>query len=230
MIHGKILLIEDDLDLGKTLKKLLEHEGYQVTWHPNLTLARSEVDGNYHLVILDWMLPDGQGVDFLRELRNFHPLLPVIFLTARADLIDKILGLESGANDYLTKPFEMRELIARIRVQLRIGRPTPLTSTIENTKIVIEQLEILLLSRQVFFQGKEIELTKMEFELLKLLAQFPGRVFSREELLNKVWGYENYPTTRTVDTHVLQLRQKICDGLIQTKRGIGYYLHLEIPS
>jgi DNA-binding response OmpR family regulator len=141
-------------------------------------------------------------------------------LTARTDLVDKVLGLETGANDYMTKPFESRELVARIRVQLR-ERPTEIKKA-EN--ISIGKLSINVPEREVVYDGKKITLTKMEYELLKLLAENPKQTFSRENLLDKVWGYENFPTTRTVDTHVLQLRQKLSDELIETVRGLGYRL------
>jgi Response regulators consisting of a CheY-like receiver domain and a winged-helix DNA-binding domain len=167
------------------------------------------------------MLPDGQGIDFLKEMRGEHPQMPIIMLTAKTELIDKVLGLESGANDYITKPFEPRELIARIRVQLRENKGT---SEKEVKVIEVHSLKIDLEKRDVIFGDKPLELTKMEYDLLRLLAESPGRVFSREEILNKVWGFENYPSTRTVDTHVLQLRQKISEDMIETMRGIGYRL------
>ncbi len=217
----RVLLIEDDESLGRSLKELLEREQFGVQWCSNLSSVRALDILNYQIIILDWMLPDGQGIDFLKELRQKSILIPVIMLTARADLIDKILGLESGANDYLTKPFEPRELIARIRVQLRNVGDTP-RATNEQNKLSAHGLEFNLDTREVFYLDKKLELTKMEFDLLKLLVETPGKVFSRDELLNKVWGYENYPTTRTVDTHILQLRQKTDEKLIETVRGIGY--------
>jgi DNA-binding response OmpR family regulator len=167
------------------------------------------------------MLPDGQGIDFLKEMRIDYPQIPIIMLTAKTELIDKVLGLESGANDYITKPFEPRELIARIRVQLRENK----NNVEKEIKLIeVHTLKIDLEKRDVTFNEKMLELTKMEYDLLRLLAESPGRVFSREEILNKVWGFENYPSTRTVDTHVLQLRQKISEDIIETMRGIGYRL------
>lgn len=220
-----IHLIEDDESLGKGLKTLLTQEGFEVIWSPSLAKARENVNQPIQLVILDWMLPDGQGLDLLKEWRQNKIKIPVIMLTAKAELIDKIVGLETGANDYMTKPFEPRELLARIRVQLRMALgPGGALGELEEEIVKIRELEIHPRERKVFFDGKEIEMTKMEYELLKLLAGSPGRVFPRDEILNKVWGYENYPTTRTVDTHVLQIRQKTTDDLIQTKRGVGYYL------
>ena len=201
---NKILLIEDDSSLGPAIKSTLTQEGYQVDLSENLEKARVSLKEEYDLVLLDWMLPDGQGVDLLKEI-NFK--VPVIMLTARADLIDKVLGLESGANDYITKPFEPRELLARIRVQLR-DKDGANKKEVSN-EITNKNLTLKLDERSVIYNQKEITFTKMEFDLLHLLMSNPKMVFSREKLLDEVWGYENYPTTRTVDTHVLQIRQKI---------------------
>ncbi len=214
----KILLIEDDSSLGPTLSKTLEQEGYQVELATNLAKAREHQYQTYDLILLDWMLPDEQGVDLLREIKS---QAPVIMLTARTDLIDKVLGLESGANDYITKPFEPRELIARIRVQLRNTKGHPHKDS-EGEILEIGQIKFNLIEHKLFYQGHEVSMTKMEFNMLYLLAKNPNRVYSREKLLDEVWGYENYPTTRTVDTHVLQIRQKISNEVIETVRGVGY--------
>lgn len=227
---NRILLIEDDQSLGATLTRFLSDEGYDVTLATTLQEGKArfkEVNGEqaYRLIVLDWMLPDGQGIDFLNELRGRSLRTPVIMLTARTELIDKVIGLESGANDYVTKPFEPRELVARIRAQLRghSGRESKSRDrSSENEVLEIGELKINYATREVFFQDKKIEMTKMEYDFLRLLAEHPNRAFSREEILNKVWGYENYPSTRTVDTHVLQIRQKLRDELIETVRGIGY--------
>lgn len=222
----KILLIEDDTNLGASLSKYIRGEGYDVTLCENLAQAREKIQEAHHLIILDWMLPDGQGIDYLRELRAQKLASPIIMLTARTELIDKVIGLESGADDYITKPFEPRELVARIRVQLRSShQKRSHDSALEF--IEVEDLHLDLARREVTFQGQKVEFTKMEFDFLKLLAESPNRAFSREEILNKVWGYENYPSTRTVDTHVLQIRQKLRDDLIETVRGIGYRLRAE---
>lgn len=212
----KVLLVEDDASLGPALKKTLEQNSYQVTLAPNLAKAREEEFIDYDLILLDWMLPDGQGIDLLKDISG---KAPVIMLTARADLIDKVLGLESGANDYLTKPFETRELIARMRVQLRQPQLNPLD---EVQEFKTDEVHFNLSERKIFFQEAEVIFTKMEFDLLYLLAKHPKQIFSREKLLDKVWGYENYPTTRTVDTHVLQIRQKLSNDIIETVRGVGY--------
>lgn len=216
----KILLIEDDQSLGESLVKYLKNEGFSVHWCLRLSEAKEKMNDllSLDLILLDWMLPDGQGIDFLKMIRAQKNSVPVIMLTARTDLLDKVIGLESGSNDYMTKPFEPRELIARIRVQLRMLQQS------ESDPILIERkdLKIHTTEREVFYKNKEVYLTKMEFDLLKLFAENPGRPFSRDELLNKVWGFEFSSSTRTVDTHVLQLRQKFEEDLIETVRGIGY--------
>lgn len=215
----RILLVEDDFNLGNSIKETLGKEGFDIKLVDSLEMARQEDPHNYNIILLDWMLPDGQGIDLLRELRAQQVTQPVIMLTARADLIDKVLGLESGANDYVTKPFEPRELVARIRVQLRDRVKMPESN---NGKLIIGKLQMDTNNRTCFYDDEEIILTKMEFDLLYLLGSHPKQTFSREKLLDKVWGLENYPTTRTVDTHVLQLRQKLGSNLIETVRGIGY--------
>ena len=216
----QVLIVEDDENLGKSLKKILEEEGHQTYLAPTLARAREFLNENLDVIVLDWMLPDGQGIDFLRDLRAKNQVVPVIMLTARTDLIDKVLGLETGASDYMTKPFESRELVARVRVQLR--DKSPLKSA--DLKITVGKIVIVDLDKEVFYDGKKVIFTKMEYELVKLLAENPRQTFSRENLLDKVWGYENFPTTRTVDTHVLQIRQKTSDDIIETIRGLGYRL------
>lgn len=218
----QVLIIEDDENLGKSIKKIVEQEGMIAHLATNLTEARSIISDSMDVIVLDWMLPDGQGIDFLREIRARNNFTPVIMLTARTDLIDKVLGLETGASDYMTKPFESRELVARIRVQLREKNNT--LDKEKDERIVVGKLIINTKEREVLFDGRKINLTKMEYELLKILAENPKQTFSRENLLDKVWGYENFPTTRTVDTHVLQVRQKISDDIIETVRGLGYRL------
>lgn len=199
-------------------------ESFDVQWVTSIAQAKTLDFTKFDLFIFDWMLPDGQGIDLLKTLRGENILSPIIMLTAKTDLIDKVLGLESGANDYVTKPFEPRELLARIRVQLRQGSNSS-GGNVENKGLVeISHLKIDLDTREVFWKGEIVDMTKMEFDFLRLLAENPNRALSRDEILNKVWGYDSYPSTRTVDTHVLQLRQKLEENLIETVRGIGYKL------
>lgn len=223
----KILIVEDDESLGTSLKQYLTDESFDVTWAKSIEEAKAQTVDDFKLLILDWMLPDGQGIDLLKDLRGEGKKQPVIMLTARTDLIDKVIGLESGASDYITKPFEPRELVARVRVQIRdkVDSQPDATNTAEVLKL--KNLTIDSIQRIVSIDDNTLEFTKMEFDFLKLLAESPNRAFSREEILNKVWGYENYPTTRTVDTHVLQIRQKIGEDWIETVRGIGYRLKFE---
>ncbi len=222
----KILLVEDDVSLGKGILDFLKMEGFDACWAQTLEEARKVDLAPINLIIQDWMLPDGQGIDFLKEIRAKNIKTPMIILTAKTDLIDKVVGLESGANDYITKPFESRELLARVRVQLRIGEQGGATGKEVDTKgvLTLGKLKIDNDTREVTWDGELVELTKMEFDFLKLLVENPNRALSRDEILNKVWGYECYPSTRTVDTHVLQLRQKFNEQLIETVRGIGYKL------
>lgn len=222
----QILIIEDDENLGNSIKKIVESEGMAALLVDSLLKAKAVHFESIDVIILDWMLADGQGIDFLRELRALNKQTPVIMLTARTDLVDKVLGLETGANDYITKPFETRELVARIRVQLRDKSSAIIKE--KDECIIVGKLLIHTLEREVLFDGKKINLTKMEYELLKILAENPKQTFSRENLLDKVWGYDHFPTTRTVDTHVLQVRQKIADEIIETVRGLGY--RMAIPK
>lgn len=230
-MNHKILLVEDDLILNEAITKILKEEKYTVLSCHDVKSALEELKNPLvspiDLAILDWMLPDGQGLDIVKEIRRSNHSLPLIMLTARNDLIDKVIGLESGANDYMTKPFETRELLARIRVQLRYKNQTInlVNNSTPNEQILTQgHLSFDGHNREFSYQKKSLSLTKMEYEFLKLLIENPKKTFAREHLLDLVWGYENYPTTRTIDTHVLQLRQKISEDVIETVRGLGYRL------
>lgn len=212
----RLLLVEDDPNLMESLASFLRFEGFEVIQAFSLAEGRVRMAESPRLVILDWRLGDGQGVELLKEWREKAIFCPVILLTARTELIDKVLGLELGANDYVTKPFEPRELLARIRVQLRHQTPE-VEVTLEGAGI-----SLCVKTREVRWNGQPVALKKMEFELLKVFLENPDKVFSRDELLNTVWGYDNYPTSRTIDTHVLTLRQKFGDQPFETIRGIGY--------
>lgn len=217
-MKNKILIVEDDREIARSLAEYLRSESFEVDVAQNAAEFQ-KLKLNYDLLIMDWMLPDGQGIDLLKQIRaQKQSGVPVIFLTAKSDLIDKVLGLESGAQDYLTKPFDRRELLARVRVHLR-DAVRPVLNEIE-----IGSLKVILAGRELYYNGRLIETTRKEFDLILLLMQNPNSVFTRDELLNKVWGFENFPTTRTVDTHILQLRQKTHEDMIQTVRGVGYRL------
>jgi DNA-binding response OmpR family regulator len=218
----RVLLVEDEEHIRAPLRDLLEREGYAVTAVSTARAARAEVAAAVPaVVVLDWMLPDGQGLDLVAEWRQAGITAPVLFLSARAELVDKVLGLEMGADDYVTKPFEPRELLSRIKARLRGARLAEGAPS-GGEVLALGEVVMTLATREVRFRGRPVPLTRMEFALLKLLLESPGRVFTREELLNRVWGYDSTPTTRTVDTHVLQLRAKLDAALIESVRGVGY--------
>ena len=224
---NRVLIVEDEPQVAASLRELLEREGYAVDVAGSVAEARRALAGEPpDVMLLDWRLPDGEGIDLLKDLRKTSDL-PVLMVTARVDVIDKVLGLEIGADDYVTKPVEPRELLARIKARLRKPRAEPKVASValEHCGVRIDRD-----TREVTFEGKTIDLTRMEFGLLVLLLENPGRVFSREELLNRVWGYERTPTTRTVDTHVVQLRTKLRADLIESVRGIGYRLVKELTE
>ncbi len=219
----KILLVEDDADLFALVKYNLEKAGYTVvgsqTGKGVIDMCKRE---RPDLAILDIMLPDSDGLDLCRGIRA-HPDLthmPVIFLTARASEADRIVGLELGANDYIVKPFFVRELIARVRIQFRSQTPP-------QKRLKAAGLELERSSCRVWLHGEEIQLTATEFKLLEFLMSRPGVVFSREQLLDSVWGHDRAVTDRTVDVYILRLRQKVetdpaNPAFIRSVRGFGY--------
>jgi DNA-binding response OmpR family regulator len=219
----KIVLIEDDADLYSLIQYNLEKEGFTMagaqTGKGAVELCRRE---RPDLIILDIMLPDSDGLEICRSIRNHSELspVPVIFLTARASETDRIVGLELGANDYIVKPFFIRELIARIKIHFR-GQP-PVTKILRSGDLELDRARC-----RVHLNGTEVTLTATEFRLLEFLMSRPGVVFSREQLLNAVWGQDRAITDRAVDVYVLRLRQKIetdptNPGLIHSVRGFGY--------
>jgi DNA-binding response OmpR family regulator len=222
-----VLVVEDEVHVASSLRDLLERDGYTVVLAGTLAEARralaSAAASPIDVMLLDWRLPDGEGIDLLKELRKTSDL-PVLLVTARVEVIDRVLGLEIGADDYVMKPFEPRELLARLKARLRSRR----TNDAPRRSVECAGVHMNLETRAVTFEGKDVPTTRMEFGLLALLLEHPGRVFSREELLNHVWGYERTPTTRTVDTHVVQLRTKLRADLIESVRGIGYRLRRDL--
>lgn len=211
-----LLLVEDDKNLADGLLVSLEQAGYEC-YHSETIADVAEYWDKVDLVILDRQLPDGDSVQHLPAWKRIKDV-PVILLTALITIKDKVTGLDSGANDYLTKPFAEAELFARIRAQLR----APEFDLQDETRVKTENLLIDKATREVFYKGQSITLTRTEFDLLLFLISNIGRVFTRDELLDHVWGYNHFPTTRTVDTHVLQLRQKLPGLEIETLRGVGY--------
>jgi len=209
----KILLIDDETNLRENLTRYLTAEGLQVIEAANCAEAKAVSLRDVHLILLDWMLPDGNGVDLLRYWRAQGIQIPILFLTAKVDLVDKVLGLETGSDDFITKPFEPRELLARIRAHLRKA---------VHSQLCLNGIVLDIDNRIVTFEGVEKTLTKMEFELLKFFLTQAEKVFSRDEILQAVWGYDQFPTTRTVDVHVMQLRQAFRSDFFETVHGVGY--------
>ncbi|HUM16952.1 MAG TPA: response regulator transcription factor [Candidatus Nitrosotalea sp.] len=219
----RILIVDDEPEMVRGLEDNLRFEGYQTIaagdGKRGLALALSEAPD---LILLDVMMPGVSGWDLCRELRGRGLDIPVIMLTARGEEVDRVLGLELGADDYVTKPFSLRELMARIRAVLR--RPGPRQKFEE---FAFGDVRVHLRARQAFKGGHEVRLTRKEFDLLRYLVEHPGEVITRDRLLDEVWGYERFPTTRTVDTHILRLRQKFEDdperpAHILTAHGQGY--------
>jgi two-component system response regulator QseB len=211
--NASILLIEDDPALGSGLQQFLQKEGFSCLWQRDTSTVAAtwrQVD----LVILDRQLADGDSLRFLPQWLA-QKALPVIVLTARIEVSDRVDGLEAGARDYLSKPFAHVELLARIRAQLR---------PLGEGQLESGALQLFPARHVVRWQEREVTLTHTEFALLAMLLRMVGRVFTRDELLNQVWGYQHFPSTRTVDTHILQLRQKLPGVPIETVRGVGYRL------
>lgn len=224
----RILVIEDDASISLGLRMNLEAEGYLVDvaddGEAGLAAARQ---GSHDLVVLDVMLPKLNGMEVLRTLRTEGHTVPIIMLSARGAEMDKVVGLELGAEDYITKPFGLAELLARVRAVLRrdaLARPAPSRQTVNFGDVEIRQE-----SRQVFRAGQPVDLTATEFDVLWCLVQAGGRVLSREEILSHVWGPAHHGTVRTIDNFLLQLRNKLeadpqePEHLV-TVRGVGYRL------
>ncbi len=227
---NKILIIEDEEKIARFIELELSHEGYEVTkagdGRTGLELAEG---GTFSLVLLDIMLPELNGLEVLRRLRRTSDV-PVIMLTARDAVMDKVAGLDQGADDYITKPFAIEELLARIRLVLR-RRSSDRKENVSDTAGDVISCGELTLSEsrhEVKYQGKEIELTGREFDLLNTLLINKNIVLSREKLMDKVWGYDYMGETNVVDVYVRYLRSKIDDvfgvNLIHTVRGIGYVI------
>ncbi len=217
----KILIIEDEEDLVKGLKLNLADEGYEIDWASDgVEGLRKALEEAPDLIILDIMLPGMNGLDICRELRQKNISIPIIMLTAKGEEVDKVVGLEIGADDYITKPFSVRELLARIKAHLRRekreGIKAPKTYSFGN-------VEIDFVHFKVRRQGKEMDLTSLEMEILKYFVSHKGEVIKREALLDKIWGYESFPTTRTIDNHILKLRKKIEENPSNPKYILSVY-------
>jgi len=220
----KILIVEDEPNMVAGLRDNFEFEGYSVITAPDgvagLERALSE---SPDLVILDVMMPRMSGLDVCKQLKSKRPATPIIMLTARGQEVDKVVGLELGADDYVTKPFSIRELLARVKAVLRRSGNAPK----QGEKFAFGEVEVNLRSCQVSRKGKSLDFSSKEFELLKYFLVHPGETLSRDRLLEEVWGYDHFPTTRTVDAHIVRLRQKVEPKpeeprFILTVHGTGY--------
>jgi DNA-binding response OmpR family regulator len=221
----KILIVEDEINMLRGLRDNLEFEGYEVDTAPDGQTGQDKVLNNrYDIVLLDVMLPHISGFDICKKARASNIETPIILLTARGEEIDKVLGLELGADDYITKPFSVRELLARIKAILR--RSSDNTS-IDNQQHQIGLLQVNFTTYDAVKDGQQVRLSHKEFEVLHFLFQHKKEVVPRDELINKVWGIDGGITTRTVDNFILRLRQKIENNpndphIILTVHGVGY--------
>src|SRR5712692_9254179 len=219
----RILVVEDDRAVQKALKRLFEAEGFAVEISADGKSALEAFRATAPAaVVLDLRLPAMSGRDVCREIKQQAPALPIIFLSATSDVSDKVLLLELGADDYVTKPFSPRELLARVRAALRHT-----SRTVSVNLVSFDGISVDFKKMEVQRDGKVVVLTAQEFKTLQFLVQNADRVISRDELLNEVWGYQNYPSTRTVDNHILKLRQKLekdpsSPVHFRTVHGMGY--------
>jgi len=229
MAEEKILVVDDEEHIQELLRFNLENNGYRVLCADNgidaLKVAREEIP---QLVLLDLMLPKMDGYDVCKEIRKDNSIsnMPIIMLTARGEELDKILGLELGADDYLTKPFSVRELMARVKAILRRTKIQQVDKTFSFGNVIID-----FPKHEVIKATEKVELTLKEFELLEILIRNRGRVMTRDFLLDKIWGYEYVGETRTVDVHIRHLRQKVEEDdknprFVETVRGVGYRFNL----
>lgn len=219
----KILIVEDEKQMAMFIEMELNHEGYKVdVAHDGIEGLKKSENKEYDLILLDVMLPGLNGIEVCRNIRQFSHV-PIIMLTARSEVSDKVLGLDIGANDYLTKPFAIEELLARIRVYKRDKTHKNIAGEIKVKDIIMDNK-----THQVWRAGKEIELTKKEYDLLEMLLINKNIVLTREQLIEGVWGYDYEGDTNVVDVFIRYLRSKIDEGfddkLITTIRGVGYVI------
>lgn len=220
----KILIVEDEPNMVAGLRDNFEFEGYEViSAGDGVAGLDRALRESPDLVILDVMMPRLSGLDVCRQLKSKRPSVPIIMLTARGQEVDKVVGLELGADDYVTKPFSIRELLARVKAVLRRARG----GTVEPEHYSFGDVEVDVRGCQIIRQGKVMDCSSKEFELLKYFLGHRGETLTRDKLLEDVWGYDHYPTTRTVDTHIVRLRQKIEPKpdeprYILTVHGTGY--------
>lgn len=222
-----IAILEDDSDIRKLIKITLEREGYKTIEFEEGKHLLEFINSNLpELVILDLMLPDMDGLEICRKIRSNERTshLPIIIVSAKGEELDRVLGLEVGADDYVTKPFSARELLARIKATLRRARRTES----EPEKIILGPITLIPERFEVFVREQRLNLTTTEFQILLILAKNPGRVFSREEIINSLWKGEKFVLDRTIDVHIKKLRDKLGEAarLIKSIRGIGYKIEV----
>ena len=224
-MNKNILVIEDEPDIRKNLEYNLGREGFIVSSEASLNSAEKKLQNNndFSLILLDLMLPDGSGLDLCKKIKGNPETesIPIIILTAKDDEVDRVVGFELGADDYVTKPFSVRELILRIKAVLKRGQKK---EDVVEVGRQFGDLSIDVESHEVHVNNNQIDLTALEFRLLRQLVDRRGRVQSRDQLLSDVWGYSSEVTTRTVDTHIKRLRDKLgpMGKYVQTIRGVGY--------
>ena len=232
----KILIVEDEKEIADTLVYALSSDGFEPHWVSNISDADKIINTDLpSLGILDVGLPDGNGFEFLKKIRQSGHELPVIFLTARNEEIDRIVGLEIGADDYVVKPFSPREVVARVKAILKRSQnkqDTNVEDSLDTTDIYKKTVfEHKVEQRSIYFQDKPIDLTRAEYELLKTFIDQPSRVFSRRQLIDKIWSSNHPSDDRAIDTHIKTLRAKLRSlnphqDFIVTHRGFGYSLEL----
>lgn len=226
----KILIIEDEENIARVLQLELEFEGYEAeTAYTGTSGLIKYREGDFDLVLLDLMLPEMHGLDVLKRIRATEQFTPVILLTAKSEVEDKVKGLDLGANDYVTKPFEIDELLARIRNNIRFSKRTGSSpKELDSDLWSYGELSIHDKTRDVLFVGQSVDLTPREYDLLLYLLKHPKQVLSRDQILEAVWGYDYYGDTNVVDVYIRYVRQKLEAAnpkrLIQTVRGVGYVL------
>lgn len=218
-----ILVVEDDSKIARLLELELKHAGYavMVATDGRTGLERAFAD-DVDLVLLDVMLPQMSGLEVVRRLKEERPLLPVLMVTARGDRYDKVSGLDLGADDYITKPFEIEEVLARIRAFLRMRQLVRQDHS--EQVLTYETLTVDVNRHEVYCDGKKVELTRREFDLLVFFLENPERVLTRDQLVEHVWGFDYYGDTNVVDVYVRYVRKKLTGSWIQTVRGVGYML------
>lgn len=223
----KILVVEDEVELANAVRAELDYEGYEVTVaNDGVTGLTSARESEFDLILLDWMLPGLTGVEICRRLRQTANQVPIIFLTAQNEIRDRVSGLDAGANDYLTKPFTIEELLARVRANLRRAKYDDASKSKDIFQFA--DLKLNLLSRQVYRSDRQIDLTAKEFNILQYLVANSQQILSRQQIIDRAWKYEIIVDDRIVEVHIRNLRKKLeAKGeprLIHTVRGIGYVL------